>query len=189
MKCHVCGKRFQKEGRECGRCGAVVRSILGDGGPIPEEAARQLRWKKQHPTIVVRRRRFRRVLGNALAGAIVFVLAMVVVAFLSLLHNLGGLAERATRPATIRELTGGIWHVAAYTGLIGVPMGVLLGWLRWGFVLGGIVGAVTFLACYFLAGFDGVFEKMNHALVPPLLPILGFLTGSLVAFHARMKRS
>lgn len=188
VNCHVCGRDGQEEGRRCGYCGAVVQSLLGEGEPLPEEAVRQLRWKRQHPTIIVKRRRFRILLNHMLAGVVIFILAGVVVAGSGLLNSIEGLASSSSRREAVRAIVDGLIYVAMYAALIGAPMGAVLGWLDWGFVLGGVIGAAVFLACYFLAGFDRAFASVHPALVPLLLPILGFTTGSLISFQARMKR-
>jgi len=71
MRCQVCGKGDRPEGAECRYCGATVRSVLGQGKPLPPEVNDELYVTRQSNRARQSRRRRKRLVWHTVAGAIV----------------------------------------------------------------------------------------------------------------------
>jgi len=167
MRCQVCGKGDQGEGAECRYCGATVRSVLGQGMPLPPAVNDELYLTREKSRARQSQRRKQRLVWHTVAGAIVLfgVAALANVAFFLL------------RP---RQMVLGILKSIPVALVFGPPIGLITSWRNYGPVGGAVVGAGFFALGTFLAtGGSPIWFVAPGTL-------LGVVVGGLMGIHVTL---
>ncbi len=164
MRCQVCGKGGQIEGRTCRYCGATVRSVLGKGMPLPPgalgETDDERHSRRQHEVL----RRRRKLIWHSVAGAIIL---FGVALWVNAPTFLGG-------PRFI--LLGILWAIPVSI-IFGVPIGLITSWRNYGPLGGAVVGSLFFTAGIYLCGISSLLICLLLGVMP------GIVVGGLIGLH------
>jgi len=164
MRCQVCGKGNQREGAECSYCGATIRSVLGQGMPLPPEIDRELSITLSGRRERASRRRRKRLVWHTVSGAIILFAVAV----------LAHVAFFLLRP---KEMLLGILRSIPVALVFGPPIGFIVSWRNFGVLGGAIVGSLMFALGISIAGGGASLGALLLGAIP------GIFVGGLMGFH------
>ena len=167
MRCRVCGKSNQREGAECRYCGAVVRSVLGKGKPLPPAVNDELYLTRKSNRASQSRRRRKRLVWHTVAGAIVLFGVAVWVNFATLVY-------------IPRTMLLGILKSVPVALVLGPPIGFITSWRNYGPLGGATVGAMFFALGTFL------FTGGSPVWLVVVGTLLGIVVGGLMGVHVML---
>ena len=186
MKCQVCGKMGQEEDDVCPFCGATVRSVFGKGMPLPTETVQELEARERERESGEAERRKRRTYDDALAGAIVFFAAGMVVLVARVFSSIGYFIGGSPHGDSFLSFLVGFVLAVVYAVVLGAPMGLLIGRTGLGLVASGLVGMMLFVVGYYpLLRF--LFGPIHPIMQVAMVPAMGFVTGMLISFHVQAR--
>jgi len=195
IKCRVCGKGRAPEGGDCPYCGATVRSVLGQGAPLPAsvvaELAEDRRLRKLRLEACIRRR----LRSHAFVGGLIFAFCGVLSAAgafcLFMIHEMAKVYFVGNTVGCRPDAAGGA--ETAVPDLYGIFMGMTLAFLlasclgpvagyvvshqRSGVRFGALVGACAFGLCIVLLNPASVLSGSSRWVWLVILTIIGSLPG------------
>ena len=187
MRCQVCRTEGRQEGDLCPFCGAIVRSVLGKGPPLPSEVFREFeeaRRERESAQAETRRAQYRR---HAIAGALMFGALGLAIFFMQFFLSFAvGMTGRAPVDSLALWLALSFLLIPVYAALLGVPMALLISRQRIGFFASGALGAVAFVVFYFFLGMSFMFGPVQTPLTFFAAPIFGFVFGAALSVHVRV---
>ena len=187
MRCQVCRTEGRQEGDLCPFCGAIVRSVLGKGPPLPSEVFREFeeaRRERESAQAETRRAQYRR---HAIAGALMFGALGLAIFFMQFFLSFAvGMTGRAPVDSLALWLALSFLLIPVYAALLGVPMALLISRQRIGFIASGTLGAVAFVVFYFFLGMSFMFGPVQTPLTFFAAPIFGFVFGAALSVHVRV---
>jgi hypothetical protein len=188
MRCQVCRTEGRQEGDLCPFCGAIVRSVLGKGPPLPSEVAREFedsRRERESAQADTRRAQYRR---HAIAGALLFCALGCLIFLVQLAPSLGaGMTGKVSGGSFVLRLVLSFVLIPVYAALLGAPMGLLVSWQRLSFAASGFLGALSFMAAYFLLGMRFMFGPVEMPVVTiSSVAVFGYVFGAALSVHVRV---
>ncbi len=187
MRCQVCRIEGRREGDLCPFCGAIVRSVLGKGPPLPDEVFREFedaRRERGSAQAETRGAQYRR---HAIAGALIFCALGAIIFFLQLFLSFAvGMTGRAPVDSLALRLALSFLLIPVYAALLGAPMALFVSRRRTGFFASGALSAVAFVVFYFFLGMSFMFGPVQTPLTALAVPVFGFVFGAVLSVNVRV---